>query len=86
VDLIYPGVDRIIGEYVPTARNGMVADFFPRLGFEPAADSKDSKIYVCKPDRFRALKSFIAVKDLTARPVCSSRNDGRRPENSIAGL
>ncbi len=28
------GVNRLVGEYVPTAKNGVVADLYPRLGFE----------------------------------------------------
>jgi FkbH-like protein len=30
------GAKRLVGEYLPTAKNGMVADLYPRLGFEPA--------------------------------------------------
>jgi FkbH-like protein len=29
------GVARIVGEYLPTAKNGLVSELFPRLGFEP---------------------------------------------------
>jgi FkbH-like protein len=32
------GAHRILGTYVPTDRNGMVRDLFPRLGFERDAD------------------------------------------------
>jgi FkbH-like protein len=32
------GAGRLIGVYRPTAKNGMVADFYPRLGLDPAAD------------------------------------------------
>ncbi len=28
------GVARLVGEYLPTARNAMVKDHYPRLGFE----------------------------------------------------
>ncbi|HXI99952.1 MAG TPA: HAD family hydrolase [Micropepsaceae bacterium] len=57
------GVQRIIGEYVPTARNAMVADFFPRLGFAPIEGQEDPerKLYMCRPSEFSPLKSFIAV-------------------------
>ncbi len=30
------GLATIVGYYLPTAKNGMVADFYPRLGFSPA--------------------------------------------------
>jgi FkbH-like protein len=57
------GVERLVGEYVPTGRNGMVADFFPRLGFQPTENAKgqERKLYVCTPALFQPLKSFIAV-------------------------
>ncbi|MBR0645968.1 HAD-IIIC family phosphatase [Plastoroseomonas hellenica] len=30
------GIGTLIGEYAPTARNGVVADLYPRLGFSPS--------------------------------------------------
>jgi FkbH-like protein len=33
------GTTEIIGEYIPTAKNAMVSDLFPRLGFAPDAES-----------------------------------------------
>src|SRR3546814_3721555 len=33
------GAKTIIGEYEPTQKNGVVADLYPRLGFEPLRDS-----------------------------------------------
>jgi FkbH-like protein len=32
------GVKRLIGEYRPTAKNGVVADLYPRYGFTPIGD------------------------------------------------
>jgi predicted enzyme involved in methoxymalonyl-ACP biosynthesis len=32
------GAARILGRYVPTAKNAVVADLFQNLGFSPAAD------------------------------------------------
>lgn len=29
------GLARVVGEYLPTAKNGMVKDHYPRLGFQP---------------------------------------------------
>lgn len=34
------GVERLVGTYIPTAKNGMVADHYKRLGFEPAGGPK----------------------------------------------
>ncbi len=32
------GIERLIGHYRPTPKNGMVRDLFPRLGFKPVAE------------------------------------------------
>jgi len=56
------GAKRVLGEYIPTARNGMVAGFYPRLGFVPGGPAGgDAKTYVCHTAEFQPLKSFIAV-------------------------
>ena len=41
------GVERIIARYIPTDRNQMVADFYPRLGFEVANRNSDGSIEFC---------------------------------------
>jgi hypothetical protein len=33
------GLPRLVGEYRPTAKNGVVADLYARLGFVPADDT-----------------------------------------------
>lgn len=33
------GFERIIGEYIPTVKNGMVKDHYPRLGFSPISEN-----------------------------------------------
>lgn len=33
------GFERIIGEYIPTVKNGMVRDHYPSLGFSPIAEN-----------------------------------------------
>ena len=35
------GVGVIVGRYLPTAKNGMVAQLYPRLGFSPVSDEAD---------------------------------------------
>jgi FkbH-like protein len=35
------GVQRIVGEYLPTAKNGMVREHYARLGFQPDAAGED---------------------------------------------
>jgi FkbH-like protein len=37
------GARRMVGEYIPTAKNAMVADHFARLGFAPVGD--DQRVY-----------------------------------------
>lgn len=34
------GAVRLIGEYLPTARNGVVAELYARLGFTPAGEGR----------------------------------------------
>jgi FkbH-like protein len=34
------GIEKIVGYYMPTKKNGMVADFYSSLGFEPCTDAK----------------------------------------------
>ena len=56
------GTERILGEYLPTARNGMVADFYPRLGFAELDTAPDGrKRFTCLTASFVPLKSFIDV-------------------------
>jgi FkbH-like protein len=46
------GAKRIIGEYLPTAKNGLVKDHFSRLGFTPAPDGRwllDLAAYIERP-------------------------------------
>jgi predicted enzyme involved in methoxymalonyl-ACP biosynthesis len=33
------GVTRLVGAYLPTAKNDVVADLYPRLGFVAAGDA-----------------------------------------------
>jgi len=56
------GAETVTGEYLPTPRNGMVADFFPRLGFELAEEGENGgKRYVCHTASYVPRKSFIEV-------------------------
>ncbi len=31
------GIDRVVGYYLPTAKIGMVADFYSKMGFQPCS-------------------------------------------------
>lgn len=48
------GYKTVIGEYIKTAKNAMVADIYERLGFTP-----DNGRFVCNTDNFIPLKTFI---------------------------
>jgi FkbH-like protein len=52
------GFQTIVGEYVPTAKNGMVADLFPNLGFEAISDPKNRNVYSMKQP-FSAAITFV---------------------------
>ena len=53
------GADRLIGEYRPTAKNGMVREHYPRLGFAPFSETPDG-----------ATRWVLPLRDFAARPVC----------------
>lgn len=60
------GVETVAGEYLPTPRNALVADFYPRLGFSPAENATPSPgaCYRAHPASHVRLKSFIEIKRL----------------------
>ncbi len=65
------GVEQVIGEYISTPRNGMVADFYDRLGFARASEESGVVRYSADPARFEPLKAFIEIKKSTfGRTVC----------------
>lgn len=39
------GIAKIVGVYIPTKKNAMVADHYSRLGFKPASRSNDSQLW-----------------------------------------
>ncbi|MDB5438420.1 MAG: methoxymalonyl-ACP biosynthesis protein FkbH [Caulobacteraceae bacterium] len=55
------GVNRIVGEFIPTPRNAMVADFYERLGFIAVPSANEIRRFVGNPAEFEAFKSFIAI-------------------------
>jgi FkbH-like protein len=54
------GAETITGEYIPSPRNGMVADFFDRLGFARISDNGHRRYARAVAD-FQPHKSFIEV-------------------------
>lgn len=55
------GFKRIIGEYIPTPKNGMVAEHYDRLGFTPMAIG-DSKRYELDVDSYEIKECYITKK------------------------
>jgi FkbH-like protein len=51
------GIDRIVGEYLPTAKNGMVRDLYPQMGFS----SRDGRWELELSTR-QELKTFVRRK------------------------
>ena len=49
------GYKRVIGEYIPTAKNGMVADVYEKHGFKPVGDGR----YVADVRNFDKLNTYI---------------------------
>jgi FkbH-like protein len=47
------GCSRLVGVYLPTAKNGMVRDHYPRMGFEPCSITPECAEYVLDLDSFR---------------------------------
>lgn len=59
------GIHHIVGEYRPTAKNGMVRDHYSKLGFEAlgaAGDSPNTSRWQLELERFRPFDTFIATQ------------------------
>lgn len=60
------GCNRITGRYIRTAKNEMVADLYPRMGFLPASRTvaqagEDEMEYVLVPAEYKNVETAIAV-------------------------
>jgi predicted enzyme involved in methoxymalonyl-ACP biosynthesis len=57
------GVQAIIGEYVPTPRNALVADLYSRMGFASIeADPSGAARYSANPASYAAANSSLEVR------------------------
>lgn len=52
------GFKKIIGEYIPTLKNGMVKDHYPNLGFQPCGDN----MYELQVDNYKNRECYIKRK------------------------
>ncbi len=55
------GFKRIVGEYLPTAKNGMVAEHYPRLGFLPLSEAP-GRLFELKVNDYQAIECYIDKK------------------------
>lgn len=56
--------DLLLGEFIPTVKNSLVADFYERAGFRPLASADDSvKQYTLDLLAFTPLHTFVVPKD-----------------------
>jgi len=59
------GARRLIGEYRPTKKNGMVREHYPRLGFTPLDAAEDgSSSAVLDLATFTPAETFIDVREV----------------------
>ncbi|NLV53941.1 MAG: HAD-IIIC family phosphatase [Bacteroidales bacterium] len=56
------GFKHIIGEYLPTTKNGMVAEHYDHLGFTPLKETK-TKQYKLEVDAYQPRKCYIKTKE-----------------------
>lgn len=68
------GARRLIGEYIPTAKNALVRELYPRLGFKEIGRSGTSVRYALPLDDARetADAEFIVLADRTAPTAAAS--------------
>ncbi|MCU1257589.1 MAG: family phosphatase [Bryobacterales bacterium] len=57
------GLTRITGEYIPTAKNAMVKDFFAQFGFEKTAEQDGASKWHLDPAPYQARTIYITEGD-----------------------
>ena len=53
------GYRRLVGEFIPTAKNAVVADLYQRLGFEALTGSEDGQLFSLDVGNGKAANSYI---------------------------
>jgi predicted enzyme involved in methoxymalonyl-ACP biosynthesis len=60
------GMQRIFGQYIPTAKNAMVKEHYARMGFEPIEQANDgSTVWMLDLAGYRPRETQIACVDGT---------------------
>jgi FkbH-like protein len=62
------GVHTLIGRYRPTAKNAMVKDFFPKLGFELVEQTSEETSWRLDVARFSVADLPMVIEDTLAKP------------------
>lgn len=58
------GIDKIIGYYYPTAKNGMVKEWYSSMGFElKVKDDKENTVWSMEIDRYSKKKVYIRMEN-----------------------
>jgi FkbH-like protein len=62
------GAERLVGQYIPTKKNGMVRDHYPKLGFERIAsdESSDASLWNLNLGQYRPFDTFITIRNSTS--------------------
>lgn len=55
------GFKKIIGEYIPTAKNGMVKEHYPNLGFE-VIEGTETALWVLDVEKYQSRECYIEKK------------------------
>jgi FkbH-like protein len=59
------GIERIRAQYIPSGRNGMVADFYKRLGFEAVGETHSGAVeFACALSGYEPHRVFVDVDRL----------------------
>lgn len=56
------GFKKIIGEYIPTLKNGMVKEHYPNLGFDVVAEAETAK-WLLNVDNYQKRECYINIKN-----------------------
>ncbi len=57
------GCSKVVGVYKPTAKNGMVRDLYPTLGFAATESTEEFSKYVLEVDTYVPIETKIAVNE-----------------------
>lgn len=55
------GAKRLLGEYIPTARNDLVAEVFDTLGFERVSENEERRLYAAAPGTWVDLPNYMSL-------------------------